>query len=285
MGLSLSGITGGIGGMFDDLTGKSAAREAGAANIEASKIAAEAAKFKPYSLTTGFGKSFFDTEKGTAGYEIDPRLAAFRDMLYGQATSTLGQLSGTTPEAEAQKYVSQQMGLLAPTRQAEDVANRLNAMGTGRIGLGVSSGYIGGDGQGLLNPDQFATQLARERINAQIAAQGTDYGQNIIDKLLARGTGMFTSGAGIEELGMRPLTMGADIGNKASISGGNVGQALLAGGTAAANANLAGGISQANALQNAIKGAASLDYSKFKNPFSGLFSTSGMTDMTAMAGG
>lgn len=268
MGLSL-------GGIWDDLTGKSAAKAAGDANIQAANIAAESAKFKPYSLTTGFGKSFFDTANNTAGYEIDPRLAAFRDMLYGQATSTLGQLEGTSPEAEAQKYVSQQMGLLAPTRQAEDVANRLSAMGTGRIGLGVSSGYVGGEGQGLLNPDQFATNLARERVNSQIAAQGTDYGQSIIDKLLARGTGMFQSGAGIEQLGMSPLTMGADIGNKAAISGAQAGNMLLQGGMNAANANLAGGISQANALQSAIKGAAGLDYSKFKNPFSGLFSTEG----------
>jgi hypothetical protein len=266
---------------IDAFTGTKAAKEAGQANIEAAKIAAEAAKFKPYSLTTGFGKSFFDTEKNTAGYEIDPRLAAFRDMLYGQATSTLGQLEGTNPEAEAQKYVSQQMGLLSPTRQAEDVANRLSAMGTGRMGLGVSAGYVGGDGQGLLNPDQFATQLARERVNAQIAAQGTDYGQSIIDKLLARGTGMFQSGAGIEQLGMTPLTMGADIGNRASVSGAQAGNMLLQGGMNAANSNSAGGISQANALQGAIKGAAGLDYSNFSNPFSGMF-TAGPEELGGM---
>lgn len=203
------------------------------------KKAAEAAKFKPYSLTTGYGKSFFDTEKGTAGYELDPRLAAFRDQLYETATKNLEALGSTNPEAEAQKYVNQQMGLLAPTRQAEDVANRMKAMGTGRAGLGVSSGYVGGDGQGLVNPDDFTTRLARERANAEIAAAGTQYGQGMIDKLTSRATGALTAGTGIEELGMKPLTVGADLGKASSLAGAYQGQGLLAAGNAALGANLA----------------------------------------------
>jgi len=71
-------------------TSLQAGREANAANLEAARIAAEAARFKPYSITSGFGRGFFDTEKGTAGYEIDPRLASFRDTLYGQAEQTMG---------------------------------------------------------------------------------------------------------------------------------------------------------------------------------------------------
>jgi hypothetical protein len=254
-------------------TGVGAAEAAGQANVEAAKIAAEAAKFKPYSLTTGFGKGFFDTEKGTAGYDIDPRLAAFRDQLYGQAEQALGQLGSTNPQAEAQKYVDQQMGLLAPTRQAEDLALRQKMLGGGRIGLGLSSGYVGGDGQGLVNPDQFGLNLARERANAEIGAAGTQYGQNMIDKLISRGTGLFTSGAGIEQLGMMPLTMGADIGNKAGVSGNAQANALLQGGMASANANLAGGVSQANFAQNAVKSAYNTDYTKFNNPFSGMFTS------------
>jgi hypothetical protein len=73
---------------------------------------------------------------------------------------------------------------------------------------------------------------------------------------------MLQTGLGIEELGMKPLTMGADIGNKAAISGANAGQALLSGGQAAANAQLAGGISQANFLQNAVK----TGYGMFNQP-------------------
>ncbi len=227
-----------------------AASEAARAQTESARIAAEAAQFRPYSITTGFGRSFFNPEAQTAGYEIDPRLAAFRDQLYGLSSSTLGQLAGTTPEAEAQKYVQQQMGLLSGTRQAEDIAARQASLGSGRIGLGVTPAAVGaGDAGGLVNPDEYARQLARERINAQIAAEGTTYGQNIIDKLISRGTGLFSSGAGVEQLGMGALTTGADIGKAGVMAGNAQAQALLQGGLGAAQANLAGGLATANALQ------------------------------------
>lgn len=240
-----------------------AGREANAANLETARIAAEAAKFKPYSITSGFGRGFFDTEKGTAGYEIDPRLASFRDTLYGQAEQTMGAIG--TPEEQARQYYQQQMGLLAPQRMQEDIAARERGLQTGRIGLGVSAGYGGaGDVSGMLNPDDFARMRARELANAQIANESTTYGQNLIDKLIARGTGLFTSGAGVEQLGMTPLTMGADIGNKASVSAGNQASALLQGGQAGAKAmldsstnaaqyNLAGALGTAGTLQNAGK--------------------------------
>lgn len=265
-------IGGSLGGMLDgnDNSGLSAY---GQQSQAAALAAAEAAKFKPYSLTTGFGKSFFDTEKQTAGYDIDPRLAAFRDQLYGQAEQTLGQLQGTTPEQQAQQYVNQQMGLLAPTREAEDLALRQRMLGSGRIGLGVSSGFMGGDTQGLINPDQYGVNLARERANAEIGAAGTQYGQNIYDKLIARGTGLFTSGSGIEQLGMSPLTMGADIGNKAAVSGNAQAQALLSGGQTAANANLASSLGNQSYNQQLQRQLSGLDYSKMGNPFSGLFTS------------
>jgi hypothetical protein len=235
-----------VGGMMADKSAGRAAdasvqagREANAANLEAARIAAETAKFKPYSVTSGFGRGFFDTEKGTAGYEIDPRLASFRDLLYGQAEQTMGGIG--TPEEQAQKYYQQQMGLLAPGRTQEDIMARERGLQTGRIGLGVSAGYGGaGDVSGMLNPDDFARMRARELANTQIANESTTYGQSLIDKLIARGTGLFTAGAGVEQLGMSPMTMGADIGNKASVSQGQQAQALLQGGRAGADAMLAG---------------------------------------------
>jgi hypothetical protein len=235
-----------IGGMMGaDAAGnaadssRAAGREANAANLEAARIAAETAKFKPYSVTSGFGKGFFDTEKNTAGYTIDPRLAAFRDLLYGQAEQTMGGIG--TPEEQAQKYYQQQMGLLAPGRTQEDIIARERGLQTGRIGLGVSAGYGGaGDVSGMLNPDDFARMRARELSNEKIANESTTYGQNLIDKLIARGTGLFTAGAGVEQLGMSPLTMGADIGNKASISQGQQANALLQGGMAGSKAILEG---------------------------------------------
>lgn len=234
--------------LFSASQARSAASQAADAQERAAAQAAEAAKFKPYSVTSGFGRSFFDTGSQTAGYELDPRLQAFRDQLYGLSSATLGQIG--TPEEEAQKYVTQQMGLLAPTRQAEDIAARQAALGTGRIGLGVTPGVVGaGDATGLVNPDEFSRQLARERINAQIAAEGTQYGQNIIDKLISRGTGLFSSGAGVEQLGMGTLTTGADLGKAGVQAGMGQASALLQGGLQASQSNLAGGLAGANMLQ------------------------------------
>jgi len=258
-----------------------AGREANAANLEAARIAAEAAQFKPYSITSGFGRGFFDTGKGTAGYEIDPRLASFRDTLYGQAEQTMGNIG--TPEEQAQRYYQQQMGLLAPQRMQEDITARENALRTGRVGLGVSAGYGGaGDVGGLINPDEFARMRARELSNAQIANESTTYGQNLIDKLIARGTGLFTAGTGVEQLGMSPLTIGADIGNKASVSQGQQAQALLQGGRAGADAmlagsnlagqyNLAGSLNTARGVSGFGDTISKMDFSKFNNPFSGMF--------------
>ena len=237
-----------LGGLFASDAASSAAnaqtqagRESAQAQLEAARIAADAAKFRPYSLTTGFGRSYFNPETQTAGYEIDPRLAAFRDALYAQATQNIGQLGTTSPEAEAQKYYSTQMGLLAPTRAQEDVMARQAGLTSGRIGLGVSPAAAGaGMGGGMLNPDEFARMRARELANAQIAASATDYGQSMLDKLMARATGAFQSGAGVEQLGMTPLTMGADIGSKQAISQGQQAQALLTGGSRAAEAMLGG---------------------------------------------
>jgi hypothetical protein len=179
----------------------------------------------------------------------------------------------------------QQMGLLAPQRTQEDIAAREAGLRTGRIGLGVSAGAAGaGDMAGMLNPDEFARMRARELANAQIANESTTYGQNLIDKLIARGTGLFSAGTGVEQLGMTPLTMGADIGNKASVSQGQQASALLQGGQAgarsmldastnAAQYNLAGALGAAGSLQSAGKTLANMDFSQMRNPFSGLFTT------------
>jgi len=245
----VGGLIAGGGALLGGLMGSSAAKKAADANVRAARIAADAAKFRPYSITSGYGRSFFDEKNQTAGYELDPRLQAFRDQLYGQASSTFEQLGSTNPEAEAAKYVEQQMGLLQPTRAAEDLALRQRQLGSGRIGLGISGGYVGG-GEGLVNPEQYQTQLAREMANANIAAQGTQYGQSMYDKLISRGTGLFQTGAGIEQLGMSALTTGADIGKAGALSGNAQAQALLQGGQNAANANLAGGLAQANMISN-----------------------------------
>ena len=229
---------------------RGAARESAQSNIEAAKIAAEAAKFKPYSISTGFGSSYFDENKQEAGYTLDPTLQKFRDAMYGGAGEFMGQIK-TDPTIAAQNYYNQQQGLMSGQRGAEDIALRQQQLQRGRIGLGLSGASQGaGMGTGYVNPEQYQQQLARSLSDQQLAAQSTQLAQADIDRAIARGTGLLQTGLGIEEYGLKPLQIGADIGNRVATAGANQGQMLLAGGQAAANANLAGGLAGAGMFGN-----------------------------------
>jgi hypothetical protein len=101
----------------------------------------------------------------------------------------------------------------------------------------------------MVNPEQFAMMRSRDLANAQMAAQAREQGQVDIDRLIGRGTGLFSTGAGIDEMGMKPLTIGADIGSKQAVSGANASQGLLQGGLAATQSNMAAAIARQNAIQ------------------------------------
>ena len=240
-----------LGGM----EARDAGRDAAAAQAAAGQQAAAAAEFKPYSITSGFGTSYFDKEKQQAGYEIDPVLQAFRDQMYGGAADFLGQVQ-TDPAAAAQQYYNQQQGIMAGQRGAEDIALRQQQLQQGRIGLGLSTDAMGaggpaGMGGGYVNPQQFQQQVARNMADQQLAAQSTQLAQADIDRAISRGQGMLQTATGLEQLGMSPLTMGADIGSRQAVSQGQQAQALLAGGQGAAQANLAGGIGLAGMFAGA----------------------------------
>ena len=235
-----------------------AAAQAAAANEAAARVAADAAAFKPYAISTGFGTSYFDPEKNRAGYELDPLLSAFRNQMYGQAATALGNIP-SSPEEAARNYYNQQQALMAGSRGAEDIALRQQQLQQGRIGLGLSGASQGaGAGTGYVNPQQYQQQLARAQVDQQLAAQSYLQGQSDIDRAITRGTGLLQTGLGIEEQGLRPLTIGADIGSKQAVSGGQQAQALLSGGQAAAQANLAGNIAGMQARQQGIKGFTGL---------------------------
>jgi hypothetical protein len=245
---------------YADLANAGAAAYSGYQARESAKEAARAqqalgdklasySEFKPYSVTSGFGTGYFDTTKGTAGYEIDPLLARYRDQLYSMGAGALGQVN-LDPTQAAQRYFAEQQGLMSPQRQAEDIALRQNMLNRGRIGLGVNPQALGaGAGGGFVNPDQYRVDLARARADAELGVKSRDYAQAEIDALLGRGTGLFTQGFGVEELGMKPMTLGADIGKAGASAGANTATNLLATGQASINANRAASLAGANAAQ------------------------------------
>jgi len=79
-----------VGGYLQGQASKSAANTSADAQRYAADQAAEAAKFTPYSVTTGFGSSNFGTDVNgnpTAGYTLSPEMQAIRDRTISQANA------------------------------------------------------------------------------------------------------------------------------------------------------------------------------------------------------
>jgi hypothetical protein len=125
-------VAGGLG-LLGSSQARSAAKDAAAAQLEAAKIAADAAAFKPYSVTTGFGSSYFNPETQTAGYTLDPALEAWRDQMMGMGAQALPTSMDTS--ANAQQYYNEIQGMMAPQRQAENLQMQQDLFGSGRLGI------------------------------------------------------------------------------------------------------------------------------------------------------
>jgi len=280
-----------IGSSISGNAAKSAAQTSANAQLEASRIAAEAQKFRPVGVTTNFGRSNFEmSPEGYvtgAGYTLSPELQALFGRTMGQATAydptqtgqyaqalnpaaqglfnLGGQYLAQSPEQAAADYMRQQQGLLAPGREQQLSQIQNQQYQTGRAGLatgGTAAGY--GAGQpGLMqaNPQMAAYYNALAGQNAQLAAQADQYGQ-------ARtqfGAGLFGTGANLlsqvpqlTTAGYGPLT--TQLGLAGSIEG--LGQQTFDLGTAlgakqaTAGANvgsslLQGGLSAAKTMQPA----------------------------------
>lgn len=207
------------------LGGRSASRAAAAsaqAQLEAARIAAEEARFRPVGITTRFGRSTFEYgPEGRvmgAGYEISPELRAYQDRLMGltgmgltQAEAAPGlyqplmaaapglfglgaQYLAESPQEAAQQYMARQQELLAPSRerQLSQLQNRL--FQTGREGLAVGATGArpsGAAGLGAASPEMEAYYNALAQQDAQLAAQAQQAGM----EQTRFGAGLFGTGA------------------------------------------------------------------------------------------
>jgi hypothetical protein len=213
-----------LGGFLGGNSQKKAAQISANAQLEAARIAADAARFRPVGVTTRFGQSQFQFDPSGnltgAGYQIDPRLAAYQerlDTLAGQRLSEAemapqayaplqragqqlfqlgGQYLAETPEQVAERYMARQMDLLAPSRERQYAQLQNQLFQTGRGGLSVGATGMrpgGGAGLGASNPELEAYYNALAQQDAQLAAQAQQEGQ----RQLAFGTGLFGQGAGL----------------------------------------------------------------------------------------
>jgi hypothetical protein len=272
-----SGIGGLLGGSSQ---GGSAARASGAAGSSiygAGQQAQQMAQFRPVGVTTGFGQSRFGFDPSgqltSAGYTLDPRLqgiqgrvlsqaeqyrpediAAAAQPLMGGAQSLFGlgqQYLAESPQAAAQRYISQQQGLLAPMRAAEEARLATANFGRGTGGLGVQTGT----GSAPSNPLAQALFNARAQQDLQLASQAQQEAQ----KQIAFGSGLFQQGGGLlgqvpalttagysplqtqlglasttEAMGQQAMDIGSALGARQSTAGASAGQLGLLGARGAA---------------------------------------------------
>jgi len=180
---------------------REAAQTQAAAQVEAARIAAEAAKFRPVGVTTRFGTSQFTTDaQGNvigAGYTASPEIQAYQNRLSALAAQGLTGAEGAqaayapltagaqslfnlgqgyiqqTPEQQAADYIAKQQALLAPgqERQLAQLQNTLLAQGRGGLSVAQGGNLM------ATNPELAAYYNALAQSNLQLAAQGQQAGQ------------------------------------------------------------------------------------------------------------
>ena len=211
-----------LGGAMQGDSARSAARTSAAAQVDAARIAADAARFRPVGVTTRYGSSNFQTDKKGnligAGYEVSPELRAYQDRLQALTGTALSdaELARTqyqplqtgatglfnlgqqylqqTPEEVAAQYMQQQQDLLAPSRERQMAQLQNQLFQTGRGGLSVGATGMrpsGAAGLGATTPEMEAYYNALAQQDLALASQAQQAGQQNV----AFGTGLLGSGA------------------------------------------------------------------------------------------
>ena len=243
-----------------------ASQYAADSQLEAARLAAEEARFRPVGITTRFGKSQFEFgpegRLSGASYGASPEVQALQERLSALYGDSLGlaersvapaetlfglgeQYLAQTPEQARQQYLQEQYGMLDPIRQREEQRLASSVFGRGRAGLNI--GDVG-------QPELAALANARRTQDLQLAAQAEQAARDRI----AYGTGLFgeagrlqTSALApfqtqfgvsqlLEQAALQPLDIGAQLGGRTATAGAQAGQSLLQGGLAAAQTRLGG---------------------------------------------
>ena len=220
--MPISAVLGFIGAQEQASATESAANTSAAAQLEAARLAAEAARFRPVGITTRYGSSNFQmSPEGYltgAGYNVSPELKAYQDRIAALTGGALTQAEqaqkqfqplqtaagglfglgqqylAQNPQEVAAKYMQQQQDLLAPSRERQmaQLQNQLFQQGRGGLSVGATGMRpSGAAGLGATTPEMEAYYNAMAQQDAQLAAQAQEAGQRNV----AFGTGLFGSGS------------------------------------------------------------------------------------------
>ena len=220
--MPFSAVLGYLGAQEQASATEYAANQSAAAQRDAARQAAEAARFRPVGITTRYGGSNFQFDPqgylSGAGYTVSPELRGYQDRLMGltggaltqaeqaqqqyqplsqAATGLFGlgqQYLAQSPEQVAAKYIQQQQDLLAPSRERQmaQLQNQLFQQGRGGLSVGATGARpSGAAGLGATTPEMEAYYNAIAQQDAQLAAQAQQAGQQNV----AFGTGLFGTGS------------------------------------------------------------------------------------------
>ena len=212
MPIAAAGIIGGaglLGGLLQGSSAASASRAQSQAQLEAARIAADEARFRPIGVTTRFGQSQFTTgpdgRVSGAGYTLTPEIQALQDRFMALTGRGLTQAEGAqqafaplssgaqglfglgqqylaqSPQEAAQQYMSRQQDLLAPSRERQFAGLQNSLFNTGRGGLAVGATGMrpgGGAGLGAASPEMEAYYNALAQQDAALAANATQAGMD-----------------------------------------------------------------------------------------------------------
>lgn len=213
IGNIVSSVVGGVGGILSGGRASDAAAAQAQANREAALRSSQMAQFRPIGITTGFGSSNFNVndlgQVTSAGYTLNPQLRNIQQGLMTGAEQydptqlqnliaplstgvsslfNLGQgYLGENPQDVAQRFVTQQQALIAPSREKEFGRLLSRNFATGRGGLGVQTGT----GTAPANPALQAYFNAIAQQDLELAAKGQQAGMEQV----RFGTGLLSSGA------------------------------------------------------------------------------------------
>lgn len=224
MGSIVSDVLGYFGAQEQADAQREAAQTAANAQLQAARLAAEEARFRPVGVTTRFGQSQFGYDPSgrvsSAGYTLSPELKALQDRVMGMtnfgltaaeaAPGRYAPLTGAaqglfnlgagylaqTPEQAAAQYMQRQQDILAPSRERQyaQLQNKLFQTGRGGLAVGATGARpSGGAGLSAANPEMEAYYNALAQQDAELAAQAQEAGQ----RQTAFGAGLFGTGAGL----------------------------------------------------------------------------------------
>lgn len=201
MGKVVGGITDALG-----LTDIEGTRKRGEQSAKEIRQASELAKFKPYNVTTALGGVNFGDR--TVDINYNPQLAAYRDRLFGLAGAVLPEDVAAAEEAAYQRAVAASRGALE--QQTAQLGTGL--LRSGRQGLEIFGAQpeLRAFSAGLMDRELALREAARQEVMNRIA----------------QSTGLATSGFGVEQSLMAPLTIGSDLGGRSAQAGANAASLL-----------------------------------------------------------